>query len=130
MTNRVTLITPPDLFENLNKSILVVDLSTEEQDEISKWLGDFQGNFDINIYFYHGENDINWLLHAINRAQYVYLNIDNHSNISHVLTSYILAKPNVWYNTADKNLKSIYSYINQRYVSSVKEFFEKALNEN
>lgn len=130
MTNRVTLITPPDIFENANKSVLVVDLSSEEQDTVSAWLGEFQGNFDINIYFYHGENDISWLLHAVNRAEYVYLNIDNHSEIGHMLTSYLLSKPNVWYNTQDVNIKSIYSHINQRYVKSVKEFFEKALNEN
>ena len=130
MKNKVTLITPPDIFENSNKSVMVVDLTTQEQDDLSIWLGQFAGDFDINIYFYKGEPDISWLFHAINRSEFVYLNIDNHSDISHLLTSYILSKPNVWYNTNDNNLKSLYAHINQRQVSSVSEFFEKALNEN
>ena len=41
MKNKVTLITPPDIFENSNKSVMVVDLTTQEQDDLSVWLGEF-----------------------------------------------------------------------------------------
>jgi len=130
MTNKVTLITPPDIFENSNKSIMVVDLTDQEQDDLSLSLGSFEGDFDLNIYFYKGETDINWLFHAINTSQYVYLNIDNHSQISHLLASYILSKPNVWYTTKDLNTRELYSFINRKHVDSIQEFIEKVLDEN
>jgi hypothetical protein len=130
MKNRVTLVTPPDTFENANKSILVIDLSEKEQDDLSKWLGECQDEFDLNIYFYQGEPDIPWLLHAVARADYVYLNLDNYSDIGHLLCSYILSKTNVWYTSGDKNLVSLYTHINQRYVNNVDEFLRKAINED
>jgi hypothetical protein len=130
MTNKVTLITPPDIFENSNKSVMVIDLTNQEQDDLSLWLGQYAGEFDINIYFYKGEPDIPWLFHAIAKSEFVYLNIDNHNDISRLLTSYILSKPNVWYHTDDNNLKGLFCHINQRFVNSVSEFFERALNEN
>ena len=130
MKNRVTLVTPPDTFENSNKSILVIDLSEKEQDDLSKWLGECQDEFDLNIYFYQGEPDIPWLFHAIARADYVYLNLDNYSDIGHLLSSYILSKPNVWFTTKDKNLLSLFTHINQRYVDTVDEFLRKAINED
>jgi hypothetical protein len=130
MKNRVTLVTPPDTFENANKSILVIDLSEKEQDDLSKWLGECQDEFDLNIYFYQGEPDIPWLFHAVARADYVYLNLDNYSDIGHLLCSYILSKPNVWYTSGDKNLVSLYTHINQRYVNNVDEFLRKAINED
>lgn len=130
MPNKVTLITPPDLFENSNKSVMVIDLTTKEQDDLSNMLGAYQDDFDINIYFYNGEPEINWLFHAINRAEHVYLSIDKQSEISHLLTSYFLSKPNVWYHTDDENIKALFSHITNRYVTSITEFFEKALHEN
>jgi hypothetical protein len=129
MPNRVTLITPPDTFENSNKSMLVIDLSDKEQNNLSQWLGECQEEFDINIYFYQGEPDIPWLLHAIARADYVYLNLDNYSDIGHLLASYICSKPNVWFTTSDKNLLSLFAHINQRYINSVDEFLRKVINE-
>ena len=130
MTNKVTLITPPDTFENSNKSILVVDLTDVEQDNLSKWLGEYENDLNINIYFYQGEPDIPWLFHAIARANYVFIDIDNYSDIGHLLASYILSKPNVWFTSSNKNIVEVFSHINQRYVESISEFLEKAINEN
>jgi hypothetical protein len=130
MANKVTLITPPDTFENSNKSLLVVDLTELEQDNLSKWLGEYEEAFDLNIYFYQGEPDIAWLFHAIARADYVYINIDNYSDIGHLLASYILSKHNVWFTSSNKNIVEVFSHINQRYVDSINEFLEKAINEN
>ena len=130
MPNKVTLITPPDTFENSNKSILVVDLSSPEQDNLSKWLGQYEKEFDLNIYYYQGEPDIAWLFHAIARANYVYINLDNYSDIGHLLASYILSKPNVWYTSTDRNLVALFSHINQRYVDTIDIFLEKVMNEN
>jgi len=129
MPNRVTLVTPPDTFENSNKSILVIDLSDKEQNDLSQWLGECQKEFDLNIYFYQGEPDIQWLFHAVARADHVYLNLDNYSDIGHLLASYICSKPNVWFTTSDKNLLSLFSHINQKYINSVDEFLRKVINE-
>jgi hypothetical protein len=130
MANKVTLITPPDIFENSNKSIMVADLTDQEQDDLSLALGTFKGDFDLNIYFYKGEADINWLFHAVNTADYVYINFDNHSDIGHMLASYILSKPNVWYSTKNLNTQAVFSFINKKHVDNIQEFIEKVLDEN
>lgn len=130
MPNRVTLITPPDLFENSNRSITVIDLTEEEQDNLSLALGQFPGDFDLNIYFYKGEQDVTWLFHAINVADAVYVNIDNQTSLTQLLGSYILSKSNVWYSTKDVSLKTLYSHINQKHVDTIDDFIKKVLNEN
>jgi hypothetical protein len=39
MSGKITLITPPDIYENGNHSTLFIHPSDEEQDIISQWLG-------------------------------------------------------------------------------------------
>jgi hypothetical protein len=55
MQGKVTLITPPDFFHNMNRSILFIDIDTTEQDAISKWLAKNNFKDPINIYYYQGE---------------------------------------------------------------------------
>ena len=50
MNNRITLITPPDFFENESYSIMFVHLSDEDQTQVSKWLADANLTEHINIY--------------------------------------------------------------------------------
>ena len=51
MNGKITLITPPDIFENGNKSILLVNLSDADQDAVSKWLSESTFEQNLNIYF-------------------------------------------------------------------------------
>lgn len=127
MDGKITLITPPDFFENSNLSILFFHLSEEEQDTVSRWLSKADISQDLNLYVYTNETNLSWIFYAINRCEYKYINFDGMNTISQALGSYILAKNNVFYTTKDENLASIYSFINNNRVKQVEQFLEDTL---
>lgn len=129
MKAKVTFITPPDIFENLNISILLMNPSDKDQDAASIWLSENLQDININIYYFQGEPEIPWLLHALNVSHCVYFNLDNLPDVSTVMMSYVLGKPNVFYTTTNPHIKSIASYINNQSVESITNFFERVLND-
>lgn len=129
MTGKITLITPPDFYENSNFSILFMGLDEVQQDKVSSWLGAKSEFPDTNIYFHQGENNMPWLLYAVNRTDVKLLNLDSDSAIITLLGSYILGKSNVYYTTKDANLKELMSFINNNYVPDVESFMEKVFSE-
>ncbi len=120
----ITLITPPDIFENGNDGYLFMNITEEEQDSSSKWLSEHTLKDPINLYYYQGENNPMWLFHALAVSKGVYLNCDNDSDFTKWLTSYILSKHNVWYSAKDENFRALMSYINQRQIKDITEFLE------
>ena len=120
----ITLITPPDIFENENDSILFMNISDQEQEDASKWFSEHLLEKPINLYFYQGETDIGWLFHAISKSRAVYINCDNDSDVTKWITSYVLGKPHVFYSAADENFKALMSYINQQLVNNITKFLE------
>jgi hypothetical protein len=120
----ITLITPPDIFENENCSILLMNITDQEQEDISLWFSNNNIDKPINLYYYVGEPNIGWLLHAIAISKGVYLNCNNDSDVTKWITSYVLGKPNVWYNAKDENFVALMSYINQKNIKNVKDFLE------
>ena len=120
----ITLITPPDIFENENTSIVFMNISDQEQEEASQWFSDHNLTTPVNLYYYQGEANVPWLLHATAISKGVYLNCNNNSDITKWITSYILGKPNVWYKADDEDFVALMSYINQKNVQSIKEFLE------
>ena len=129
MDGKITLITPPDIFENSNISILLAHLTDQEQDEVTEWLSNSSFDQDLNIYFYNGEPNVTWFLYALNRSDYKYINIDCVNYITQALSGYALGKSNTYYSTADSNLTQVYSHINSKKVSNVKEFLEGILGD-
>jgi hypothetical protein len=121
---KITLITPPDFYENGNYSILLIGITEEEQDQISHQLGQLDSDTPLNIYYFQGENNMEWLLFALNRCDAVYINADSGTDLIKWLASYMLGKSNVWYTTSDDDLKSLFSYINQKYVPNISKFIE------
>ena len=130
MSGKITLITPPDFFENSNPSVLFVHISDAEQDAISKWLGSADFKTDINFYVYTGETNVTWFLYALNRCEYKYINMDCVNNITRALSGYALGKSRCFYKTTDENLSGIYSHINSNRVSRVEDFLEIILGAN
>jgi hypothetical protein len=118
----ITLITPPDIFENENQSILLMNITDQEQEETSLWFSKSSNTTPLNIYYYQGEPNISWLFYAIAASRGVYLNCDSDSDITKWLTSYILGKSNVWYKSSDENLNALMSHINQKQVKDIKDF--------
>jgi hypothetical protein len=124
MTGKITLITPPDIFENDTQSILFLHLSEEEQDTVSEWLGNNGLTHNINFYVYSGETNLDWLFYALSRCEYKYINIDYYNTITQALGGYILNKNNVYYATSNENLGAIYGHITHNRVANVTKFLE------
>ena len=128
MNGKITLITPPDIFENGNKSILLVNLSDADQDAVSKWLSESTFEQNLNIYFYSGETNMAWFFHAIGCCEHKYIDLDGDNYIIKAMSGYVLGKNNFSYKTVDENLASVYSYINNNRVKRVEDFLERALS--
>ena len=127
MKSKITLITPPDIFENANTSILLCHINDQEQDAISKWLHDSDLSKDLNLYTYISEPNPVWFLYALNRCEYKYINIDGVNLLTQALSGYALSRANVYYKTDNENLAAIYSHINSNRVDSVEVFLESIL---
>jgi hypothetical protein len=121
---KITLITPPDFYENDTYSILLVGITEEEQDQISHQLGQLDSDTPLNIYYFQGENNMEWLLFALNRCDAVYINADSGSDLVKWMASYMLGKNNVWYSTSDVDLQALFTYVNQKYVPDITKFIE------
>lgn len=127
--NKITLITPPDYYENSNPSILLIGFDDSQQDESSEWLAKNDFEADLNLYYYQGEDSIEWLLYALARSNCTFVNADcDYSKVQNLL-SYILSRPNVWYTTKDEELRQVFNHINGHYVNTVTEFFEGVFND-
>jgi hypothetical protein len=124
MSGKLTLITPPDFFENGNRSILFVHLSDEDQDAVSRWLADAKLEEDVNLYVYMGEPTLPWFFYAMARCEYKYIDLNGKSSVTDALGGYILGKSDVFYKTDDANLAAIYSHINSNRIDRIETFME------
>lgn len=129
MPGKITLITPPDIFENDNLSLLFVHLSDEDQDVVSKWLADRGFGDNLNLYVYSNEPNATWFLYALNRCEYKYIDTSGMNILTQALGGYALSKNDVYYKTDDENLAAIYSHINQNRITKIEKFLERALGE-
>lgn len=127
MKSKITLITPPDIFENDNKSILLCHMTEEEQDAVSRWLHEADLPYNLNLYAYTNEPNTVWFLYALSRCEYKYINIDSVNLITQALAGYILTRNNVYYKTSDTNLAAVYSHINSNRVNKIEEFLESVI---
>jgi hypothetical protein len=127
MDGKITLITPPDIFENSNLSILFFHISEEEQDFISKWLSNSDLKINLNFYVYTDETNLPWIFYAFGQSEYKYINFDNSNTITQALGSYLLSKNNVYYKTKDENLAAIFSHINSNKIHKIESFLERVL---
>jgi hypothetical protein len=128
MEGKITLITPPDVFENDSYSILFIHLSDQDQEIVSKWLADSDIKENINIYFYSGETELRWFFHAAAVAEYKYINLDELNDVTTTLSGYILGKKNTYYKTTDENVSAICHYINQNRITKIETFLQRSLN--
>jgi hypothetical protein len=128
VNGKITLITPPDFFENGNLSILFAHIDDQEQDFISRWLAENPVNKNINLYVYSGEVNVSWFLYAMNRCEYKYINIDNVNYITQALQGYALTRNEVFYRTSDENLAGVLSHINANRLLQVEDFLKRVLS--
>jgi hypothetical protein len=127
--NKITLITPPDYFENSNPSILLVGLDDTQQDQITVCLRDHDLSPQINLYYYQDEDNLEWLLYAVARSQAIFVNADCTNFTVQNMLSYILGRPNVYWSTQNEDLRKLFGYINGHYVNTIEDFFKGLLDE-
>ena len=134
MKNKVTLITPPDFYENSSYSLLLINVNEQDQEKISNYLTKVDVDQHLNIYFYAGEPNTDWLLYALARTDAVFIDLDNSNKIVAALSGYILSRPLVRYQTHDKDLSKVYQHINSNQVPDIdfflEEIFKPSINEN
>jgi hypothetical protein len=128
MEGKITLITPPDIFENDSHSILFIHLSDQDQIAVSEWLSRSSIKENINVYFYDQEIELTWLFHAIARCDYTFIDTDNTTETTDALSGYILGKKNTFYKTVSENKSAVYHYINQNRITNIELFLEKAFD--
>ena len=129
MSLKITLITPPDIYQNNNYSFLFCNLTEEEQELSSEWLGKVDSDLNINIYYYNNDRKIDWLLLAYASADYIYLNVDKSKDESGLLLGYMLSKNKSFFSSNEPALVDVYKKINLNAVSGVIEFLERVLGE-
>ena len=129
MEGKLTLITPPDIFENESYSILFIHLNDNDQETVSQWLANSNIKENVNIYFYSGENDLPWFFHAMARSEYTYIDLNDVNSITTTLSGYILGKKNTYYKTDDENMSAVCHYINQNRITNIESFLQRALND-
>ena len=106
---------------------MFIDLTEKEQDDVTAWLK-AQDEFSLNIYYYQGEPNIPWLLHALAASNYVYVNVDNMSAVTSYLIGYIVSKPNVHYSTINTSVSEVFNFINHNRIKDATEFLEGIFN--
>ena len=129
MQGKITLITPPDFYENTNTSILFMHLTEQEQDTVSQWLAKTNITQNINFYLYSDETNIGWLFYALSRCEYKYINMDCVNFITQALGGYILGKNNTYYTTHDPRLSEVFGYINSGRIDNITQFLESILSD-
>jgi len=129
MTGKITLITAPDFFENFNPSILFVNLSEKDQDTISYYLIGLDLKENYNFYVFNNEDNVAWLLYALNRCDATFIDLDNTGVVVNSLAGYIAGKSNVLYKTSDENLAAIFNHINQNRITNIVQFLERVFSD-
>ena len=127
--SKITLITPPDFYENSNLSVLLIGFSDEQQDTASKWLGTNEFEKDLNLYYYQGEDTIEWLFYAIARADATYINADNPDPTVQQFVSYFVSRPKVLWSSDNEQRRHLLSFVSNRQVNTIEEFLEGVFSE-
>ncbi len=130
MKNKITLITPPDIYENNSRSFLFINPIEQDQEKITNYLSTSNEEENINIYFYSGEEEVTWLLYATSVAGSSFIDLDNHSNLTEVMAGYIISKPNVYYKTHNTSIAAVYQHINSNRVPDIDFFLENIVGQN
>ena len=94
MTNKITLITPPDdIFDDALRMILV-DLTQEQSQLVSDALISMDISINIVAYVWNNTNTIEWLIDKKHKSQLVIFNADSDNA---ELNGYLSAHSNSYY---------------------------------
>lgn len=98
---KITVITPPEKFFNLDVGYLLVKPSTHVLEQFHAIIG--ESDEDINIFIYDtDEADIDWLLSVMHQVAVVIIDVDNCDPITKLFITFMLTHPNAYYITNDE----------------------------
>lgn len=129
MNGKITLITSPDIFENESLSLFFAHLDDEDQEKVTSWFSNSTVDQDVNIYFLDKESDMPWILHAMAKSNFRFINLDELSETTKLLSGYILGKSNTFYKTKSENAAAICYYINQNRITNIESFLGRVFND-
>jgi len=131
MTGKITLISPPDIYVNKSFSIILVNTTDDEEAAITDWFSGQHLGKEVSIYFYNGDNSIQWLMTAFSIAKHKYINVERtiqleRDNSKHLL-SYLLSCDDCYYTLENEDLFEIYKLLNTSRIDSVTEFLNRVI---
>lgn len=128
MNEKINIITPPDLLNTLDLSILLVYPSNELKLDVQRFIETFDDG--VNVYLYEDFNNLenfNWLLHVRSVADYVILDIDNLDHQHRDAISFLIAHNNVYWLSRGNN--PIYSAISRNRIYDL-DFLQRSIQKN
>ena len=153
----ITLVTPPDFFQNQNKSFCLINFSKRDKDSFADQLNLHMPNEDVTVYLWDDNNfsvtdsvdktdpsydayikewqhnqtnrDYNWLLNACREANTVILNMDYISKPLMIWSGYILTLSKTHFINSNEPEAKTLNVLNRNRTESVPHLFQK-LNSN
>lgn len=127
MTGKITIISPPDIYINRTQSIILVNTTEQEQEQVSEWFAQNPLTDELSIYFYNNERNLQWLVMSFAVANYRYINLDNTQDESNLLASHFLSSDNCYYKLSDTNLYEAYRLVNTSKLETITDFLDKVV---
>jgi hypothetical protein len=98
---KVTVITPPDKFFNLDVGYLLVRPSNNVLENFQTIIS--QSDEDMNVFIYDtDEPDIEWLLSVMHQVAVIIIDVDNCDPTTKLFISFMLTHPESYYITNDE----------------------------
>ncbi len=127
MTGKITIISPPDIYINRTQSIILVNTTEQEQEQVSEWFSQNPLEQELSIYFYNNEKNLQWLVMSFAVANNRYINLDNTQDESNLLASHFLSSDNCYYKLTDPNLFEAYRLVNTSKLENITDFLDKVV---
>jgi hypothetical protein len=126
MTGKINLITEPDILANDSLSVLLINLSNDDEQLITDHLSKHDLTSTINLYVQKGEQpNLFWLLNTFAFSTHVVINLDNIDPLVGTYATYFIGRAKTYFYTTSDQMSEIMSPISINKVGSVVEFFEK-----
>lgn len=98
MTDKISIITSPDLIFNQCFSILTIAPKVDLKKSLEDYVVDKKKSLNL-YFFFSNEKDFKWLLTVMKHVDIVIADLDNFDSNLEKFTSFVLSFPNVYYRT-------------------------------
>jgi len=102
MTDKVLIVSSPDDVLEDGVRLLLVDLSSDQTDIVSRSLLNITPGIQTIVYTWNNSEDVSWLIDKSLKSSIIIFNADSENQL---LAGYFAAKPNSYY---FGNLKSLH----------------------